>query len=101
MERKKLKDILPDHYINIQSRTYDPDGEDVLFGYCYWTGTELVSGDGDSYSLEEEVLKYEFNEYGLAYWFESEWISGKDISRGNKYETNKSNLSQVWQSDDL
>ena len=70
----KLKDILPNHYINIQSRTYDPDGADMLFGYCHWTGTELVSDDGDSYSVEEEVIKYEFNEYGLAYWFESEWI---------------------------
>ena len=47
----KLKDILPDHYINIQART-----------------------NGDSYSIEEEIIKYEFDEYGLAYWFESKWI---------------------------
>lgn len=72
----KLKDILPNHYVNIQVRTYDPDGEDMMFGYCHWTGTELISGDGDSYSIEEEVSKYEFDEDGkkLTYWFEAEWI---------------------------
>lgn len=75
----KLKDILPDHYINIQSRTYDPWGEDMLFGYCHWTGTELVSDDGDSYSIEEEVIKYEFNDYGLSYWFEPEWIGPEEV----------------------
>ena len=74
----KLKDILPDHHINIMARTTDPYGDDMLFGYCYWTGTELVSDDGDSYSIEEEIVKYEFNDYGLAYWFESKWIGAND-----------------------
>lgn len=74
----KLKDILPDHYINIQARTADPWGDDMLFGYCHWTGKELVSDDGDSYSIEEEIVKYEFDDYGLAYWFESEWIGAND-----------------------
>jgi hypothetical protein len=23
-------------------------------------------------------VKYEFDDYGLAYWFESEWISGSE-----------------------
>ena len=77
----KLKDILPNHHINIQARTYSPDGEDMLFGYCHWTGTELVSDDGDNYSVEEEVAKYEFDDWGLVYWFESEWISGEEIDR--------------------
>ena len=31
-----------------------------------------------NYSIEEEIVKYEFDGYGLAYWFESEWIGGKD-----------------------
>ena len=73
----KLKDILPAHYINIQARTYGPNGEDMLFGYCHWTSTELVSDDGDNYSIEEEIVKYEFDDYGLVYWFESEWIGGR------------------------
>ena len=72
----KLKDILPNHPINIQVRTYDPCGEDILFGYCHWTGEWLVSEDGDSYSVEEEVCKYELDVdgRGLTYWFEPEWI---------------------------
>lgn len=74
----KLKDILPDHYINIMARTTDPWGDDLLFGYCHWTGTELVPDDGDYYSIEEEIVRYEFNDYGLAYWFESQWIGAND-----------------------
>ena len=70
----KLKDILPNHSIDIQVRTYDPDGKDILFGFCHWTGNELVSIDGDNYSVDEEVLKYSFDEDGLIYWFESEWL---------------------------
>lgn len=74
----KLKDILPDHHINIMARTTDPWGDDLLFGYCHWTGMELVSDDGDSYSIEEAIVKYEFNDYGLTYWFESKWIGAND-----------------------
>ena len=49
-----------------------------VFGYCHWTGTELISGDGDSYSIDEEIAKYEFAENGksLTYWFEAEWTRG-------------------------
>ena len=78
----KLKDILPDHYINIQVRTYDPWGDDMLFGYCHWTGAELVSDDGDIYLIEDDILKYEFDEYGLTYWFESKWIGPEDLLEG-------------------
>jgi hypothetical protein len=72
----KLKEILPDYpLLNIEVRTNDPDGNDILFGYCHWTGEELISGDGDNYYLDEEIVKYEFdeNEHHLTYWFESEW----------------------------
>lgn len=69
-----LKDILPKHSIDIQVRTYAPDGEDMLFGLCHWNGTELISVDGDNYSVNDEVSKYLFDEFGLTYWFESEWI---------------------------
>ena len=48
----KLKDILPSYPINnIEVRTNDPFGDDMLFGFCHWTGTELISGDGDNYYL--------------------------------------------------
>ena len=71
-----LKDLLPNRPIKIMVRTYDPDGNDMLFGYCHWTGTELISDDGDSYSIYDEVDKYELNAYGydLIYWFEANWI---------------------------
>ena len=72
-----VKDILPDYAVNnIQVRTTDPYGNDILFGYCHWTGTELISGDGDSYYLDEEISKYEFDKVNnkLTYWIISEWI---------------------------
>lgn len=71
-----VKDILPDYPVkDIQVRTNDPFGEDMLFGYCHWTGIELISGDGDSYYLDDEISKYEFDkETGeLIYWIISEW----------------------------
>ena len=73
----KLKDILPPYPLNnIQVRTSHPLDKDMLFGYCHWTGTELISGDGDNYSIEDEISKYEFDKDGqLTYWFISEWIS--------------------------
>ena len=71
----KLKDILSNSPIDkIEVRTNDPFGDDMLFGFCRWTGTELVSLDGDNYSIEDEITKYEFEEYGLTYWIESEWV---------------------------
>ena len=72
----KVKDILPDYSLkNIQVRTNDPFGEDMLFGFCHWIDSELISADGDTYSIEEEIYKYEFNENGqLTYWIISEWI---------------------------
>lgn len=72
----KLKDILPNHYINIQVRTYTSFDEDIFFGSCHWSGTKLISDDGDDYSIDDEILKYEFSKDGkqLTYWFKSEWI---------------------------
>lgn len=70
----KLKDILPSYPINnIEVRTNDPDGDDMLFGYCHWTGTELISGDGDNYYLNEEISNYEFDGEHLTYWIISKW----------------------------
>jgi hypothetical protein len=89
-----LKDILPSYPLrNIEVRTYDPFGDDTLFGYCHWTGTELISGDGDNYYLDEVVLKYEFDEdkKHFTYWFESEWIGGVDsncYTKTKEYERN-------------
>ena len=71
----KLKDILPSYAINnIEVRTNDPFCDDMLFGFCHWTGTELISGDGDNYYLDEEISKYEFDGAHLTYWIISEWM---------------------------
>ena len=72
----KVKDILPDYSLKyIEVRTYNPVGEDMLFGWCHWTGTTLVSDDGDSYYLNEEISKYEFDEENrkLTCWVVSAW----------------------------
>lgn len=72
----KVKDILPSYPLEwIEVRTNDPFGDDMLFGYCHWTGTNLVSADGDNYYLNEEIVKYEFDEENrkLIYWVVSEW----------------------------
>ena len=88
----KLRDILlninniiqleEDFPLEIKVRTNDPFGGDMFFGLCSWDGKNLKSEDGDSYSLDDEVIKYEigfdFREdyypYYMTYWFESEWI---------------------------
>lgn len=77
MARLRLKDILPDYPLeNIMVRTNDPFGGDTLFGYCHWTGTELISGDGDDYYIDEEISRYEFDEQNLklTYWIISTWV---------------------------
>lgn len=35
------------------------DEEDILFGYCEVVNGNLISGDGDSYDEDTEVLRYE------------------------------------------
>lgn len=73
----KVRDILPDRPLDqIMVRTNSPiEGKEcILFGYCAWDGTKLISLDGDFYSLDEEIYKYEWQEdYGLVYWIHSEW----------------------------
>jgi len=74
----KLKDILPEEPLDrIMVRTNDPWDEDpdgMLFGYVGWDGANLVDLDGDYYSLNEEVTRYEWEEDGsLTYWIHSDW----------------------------
>ena len=76
----KVRDILLNyHPVKIEVRTNTPDDaldEDMLFGFCHWTGTELVSDDGDDYYLDEEIYEWEYDENNnlLTYWIVSEWI---------------------------
>lgn len=84
----KLRDILPDHPVQIMVRTNYPENllpslntemveQGLLVGYCHWNGEELISDDGDYYSVNEVVSKYEYEEDGsLTYWGISEWSEG-------------------------
>lgn len=66
----KIKDILPGRPINEIVYRMRGDGvEDELFGYCAWDGNRLISLDGDSYYLDEEILEYKYNDDGkLTVW---------------------------------
>lgn len=80
-----VRDILPKTPIEtIMVRVFLPEhvcdfeGEDTLFGYCGWDGENLISHDGDSYNLNDEIVKYTFDtgidEVGLIYWEKTgEW----------------------------
>ncbi len=71
----KLKDILPLTPLeSIEVRCFGPNGEDILFRFCSWDGETINSIDGDSYYLDEEISKYEFDGDGnLTYWVVREW----------------------------
>ena len=71
----KLKDLLGGRYTSIEYRTHGPAGEDLLHGYCYWTGAELVSEDGDVYSVEDVISDYHWDsDSDLVVWYQSKWI---------------------------
>lgn len=80
---KTLREILNGtNNINIMYRTNSPipEEEDMLFGYCKYENGKLISIDGDSYSLDDMISKYEFvesdehkNSIDLIVWIESEW----------------------------
>lgn len=75
----KLKDLLKNTEVHITYRTNSPleDEEDMLFGYCTWTGKQLISGDGDNYSIEDIIEKFAWtSDSDLIVWFESRWITG-------------------------
>ena len=68
------KDVIP-----IMYRTYSPDGEDILAGYCRWERGEVISEDGDTYSLNDEIIKADTWRHvdtdiaWLVVWYESKW----------------------------
>lgn len=76
-----LRDLLINNKpVNIMYRCNSPleEEEDMLFGYCRWTGTELESVDGDSYYLNDVVDKYEYDSDGdLIVWISVGWSSMK------------------------
>ena len=50
----------------------------MLFGYCSWNGEELMSLDGDTYYVEDDIEKYELDGDNLTYWIKGEWIGAED-----------------------
>jgi hypothetical protein len=81
-----VKDVLPNHPVEIMVRTNYPESllpylsserieQGLLVGYCSWDGDKLISADGDYYSVDEVISKYEYEEDGsLTYWTVSEWM---------------------------
>lgn len=87
----KLREILGDTPVPvIMERTFYPermnpelDEEEIrngmLFGYCAWDGKNLRPLDGDNYSLDREVERFEWDQDGnLTYWTRYEWEGGSD-----------------------
>lgn len=81
-----VKDTLPSHPVEIMVRTNYPESllpylsserieQGLLVGYCSWDGENLIPADGDYYSVDEVISKYEYEEDGsLTYWTVSEWV---------------------------
>jgi hypothetical protein len=51
----------------------------MLFGYCYWDGEELLSGDGDNYYLNDVIERYQCDGKRLTVWIEVKWNSDGEI----------------------
>ena len=95
----KLIDVLPDCPVEqIMERTFYPESlnddltekeirDGMLTGYCAWDGKELRSLDGDNYSVNAEIERFEWETDGtLTYWVRGEWIGGGG-NNGDKRET--------------
>lgn len=51
-----------------------PEEEDMLMGYAYWNGEELISKDGDNYYLNDIIYAYKWiNDKYLTVWVEVKW----------------------------
>lgn len=67
----RLEDIIRGYDFNyISYRKYLPDGTDIFIGCCKYINGELISLDGDNYSLKDNILKYEIDEDDLTVWVE-------------------------------
>lgn len=56
-----LKEVLPERQVYIECRTHDVYGDDVLSGFCKWTGENLVAVGKTSYSIEDTISSYEWD----------------------------------------
>lgn len=68
----RLEDIIHGRDFQlITYRHYLSDGKDYLVGTCKYIDGNLLSLDGETYSLKDPILKYEItNEDKLTVWVE-------------------------------
>lgn len=83
MTKITLRDLLEGHppvdkiqwRSNAPKEREDEEPDGIFCGYCAWDGEKLISLDGDYYSLNAEVYRYEWEKDGsLTYWERVEWI---------------------------
>ena len=66
-----LKSILPERRVFIEYRTHDNAGDDILVGFCKWTGTEMVPIKENKYPEYGEISSYEWDgPNNLIIWFD-------------------------------
>lgn len=74
----KFRDILSISPQLVEVRTNGPKGydcDDLLLGQCTWDGENFVSTDGDYYTPDDEIDKYEYESDGsVTVWITSDWI---------------------------
>lgn len=70
-------------------RTWIDNETDILFGYCKYINGELISEDGDIYSLDDEIEAYEYCEDidELVVWYSATFSESDNekIYRHNYY----------------
>lgn len=73
----RLEDIVKGKdFPKIMYRCNPPEGikDDCYVGICHYTNGQLIADDGDDYSLDDEIEKYEIDDWGLIVWIHAEWI---------------------------
>lgn len=102
----KLREIVGTHnYNTITYRTNGPFEEDDVFaGACSYINGKLKPLDDDSYSLDDEIIKFEGDDNSLTVWYKSEWIYNDDVNvlyvanrlNNNKYGDELHGISEKY-----
>lgn len=62
-------------------RTYGPNDEDMFVGLCKYDGKDLIPYDGDSYSLDDEIIGFKLDKKYLTVWYKSKWLVGEEYEQ--------------------
>lgn len=57
---------------------FDGNEMDIFAGACRWLGGHLFSIDGDTYSLDDEITKWNYDGECLTVYYESRWRTNGD-----------------------